>query len=1090
VRMNPKRAATGSEVLTKRSEGIFPNSGSPTPHSALRTPHSAKRGVALLIVLGILAMLAVLGVTFAMYMRMNSKAASNALDALQAELYAKDILQKVIASGYTPPMADATHPFNVDTHGTGLDGFWILDRRTDAVSRELNPRYAIYVGLPVVGRLNINRAGGAASRVLPPALVDDYVYARTGYETAQVNLARGLREAALRENALGTLPFNLTEQDCIKLASAIVAQRFGLDGLPGSGGLSMMSPSPASDIVDNNGQGQIDEAAEANVSPDEFNQFAPQGDDSPFGSADLLDLILPTPTHSSSIYNIFVNVLDPVYGAGAGQTAFDALRKYLTTISKDPIVTSEGFTRVGLNSLTLSGSGTADPNDLSNLTSDQETFVSTLSRALKRGYGASITEAEARKKALQILLNIKDAIDADNLISFAPDPVTPGGFIYGVDRHPVINELYIVNRSCDGVDNDGDFDADGPNNISGDEDDDDFNLNGLPDVDWDGPTADANGDGNPLYDPEGHIDGPSLYDSGFDPHKGAPWAPAGQDYHYFDDADETDIFYIELYNPNDAAIDISGWHIRVQDAGGSVRCEVTISAGTIIPAYGFYVLVSTAPEYASLVFNYNDRIDLITDQFLPSAKVVVDSCFVPDFTRYVSYTALPPNNTVQMYGIPFFSFERGPYNRGGLFQSALQVTGFNPNSGWTSGTDASVPPYTLALDDSAYPSYYAPGHTIAGLDPISGLNARNPWRNPAPVGAPSPQSDYFLKADLWQRYMLFLPGTSEPTSPYFGKTARFGAVTDLGKVLTCGFIDLPDGASSPMQGSAPYANTDPNFPGATLDLDDIKFDVFDLNHRYIYDYFTVLDPLHNNLDDDGNGSVDDEGEVYVYGRIDLNNATAAAVGGVPVRALPLGRQWDWHYNTTTGAFEWRETATSNFGTAGNYSTLITQINTLKGSYPDGNIPDLSDLLNLSFFQSTLNPRVNPNYDPNDGDDWTGSTFHVADVLKESKEERDRILGAFMNLATVNEKPIAEEFSSAESLIFSVYIIVQLTDGYDYANDNYYCSPSDPSPDPKFAFVVIDPTLARVYAEKKLLAVVERSSTGDIKLLSYSWLPSD
>lgn len=57
--------------------------------------------------------------------------------------------------------------------------------------------------------------------------------------------------------------------------------------------------------------------------------------------------------------------------------------------------------------------------------------------------------------------------------------------------------------------------------------------------------------------------------------------------------------FIELYNPTETAIDLSGWKLRVQRSGWAPVDVLTLPAGTEIAANGF-LLVGTAGNYAAL----------------------------------------------------------------------------------------------------------------------------------------------------------------------------------------------------------------------------------------------------------------------------------------------------------------------------------------------------------------------------------------------------------------------------------------------------------------------------------------------------------
>jgi predicted extracellular nuclease len=52
--------------------------------------------------------------------------------------------------------------------------------------------------------------------------------------------------------------------------------------------------------------------------------------------------------------------------------------------------------------------------------------------------------------------------------------------------------------------------------------------------------------------------------------------------------------FIELYNKSDNSVDISGWKIKASNNAGTVGTRVTITANTILPSHGHYLLTNSS----------------------------------------------------------------------------------------------------------------------------------------------------------------------------------------------------------------------------------------------------------------------------------------------------------------------------------------------------------------------------------------------------------------------------------------------------------------------------------------------------------------
>jgi len=1145
-------------------------------------------GSALIVALGVLALLAVMGVVFLTVMQQDNRAASALNDSIICDMLTRDALQAVVASAWEPPNFPVTpgssNNNEVDNDLDGVnDAVWVRDvfQRGEVAGAVLNPRIAVTVR-SAEGFLAINAAGGAPGNA---ASVDEYPYARSGYWTDQLNLARALYWGS-RDLQYGIPALYgegaLTADEAIALAGEIVSWRYGPDGGPGTAGMDddfLGYLQPNTDRIDNNGNNTaainrvtgvpFDE--NATVGPDgltddgydrrtddgydgvdegdpysmpsfsegvddgmEYNPLNTIGDDTAYGDDDLADILVNT-TSVSNIEQRFIDALTgmPVPRSEAqAKNAFDALRHFLTTTSIDTILNTEGAPRIPLNQWPCFAdlAATASAGTVAQIDAAKRQFWATYKPTIMKIFRAgdsTSSEAQIERKALQLICNIVDAFDNDNLITDYPDdPLNPGARIYGVDRHPYINEIFVLNLSCDGIDN---------NNSSADPnwanngtpldptDDNDWRpwaatlpTPGVTNVtiyNWDGDENDSNEDGDYTYDPCGLIDGYSQY-LGMSTHKGCPtgWDP--DDTAHWDDPEESDYFYVELHNPyKGALINITGWKLRIEHALSGATTTINLQPAGVgaatLQSYGYFVIGSdrTPADYAdfqNLWFQKGDRIDLITSQFdtldYGNQLVVVDSAFVPNnvhFNNRIGAFEYDESGTVKL-GRQFESLERIHPRRNMWLRARDIEPGVGPRINnpelQTLGFPLGDPlaPAALSIRGNTA-SYGGPG------GPIHMQLYKNGFPNPDGmnddtlpfIGMPNVQNRNGHHRDTgtpawgdrysWWRFGLFIPNESW----------YFTTVADLGKFLVRGYVAIPDGtgiAGLPSLGTVPYANTDyyetynlynADEP-AIVDLDDMKFDVFDTRNAYIFEYFTVTNPLKDGKDNNGNWNVltddldgnglpshdwDGEGiagvyepafdanndkddtydpephvdeaeEINVVGRIDINKSPWQVLTALPLSSCKYDQPIVGH-----PYWEFQEGSQFTLVSAGppftSGASLAGDIN-IRAYGPDGNpytgdetpFMSIAEVIGLPYVQDTLNP------DGTNATTVTGFPYTEPDTPgnppvphKPNKAERDRILGSFMNLITVNAKSAGAD-TSAESDLFIVYITCQLTDGKD------------------------------------------------------------
>ncbi|MHC4712819.1 MAG: hypothetical protein ACYTAN_06040 [Planctomycetota bacterium] len=246
-------------------------------------------------------------------------------------------------------------------------------------------------------------------------------------------------------------------------------------------------PDTAIDGVDENGDGLFDEAGEATDGPFEYTEYPllltgtwPLNDDQPFGSADLQSIIDGV---SASDLRAEINDVCQTWAVGQGYAYnnatdyFSYLRVLLTTFSRDYVGDMTPLNHLNL----LMPAGATDP-ERAKVSAGRSKFVAAL-RAAFQADGMSAAAADLT--AWQVLATLVDFLDEDpdpagvlgdlgllnalarpegwdestddsNANGF-PDPGEPNTrTVFGTERQPYINEVWVYNRGDDRFDNDGD----------------------------------------------------------------------------------------------------------------------------------------------------------------------------------------------------------------------------------------------------------------------------------------------------------------------------------------------------------------------------------------------------------------------------------------------------------------------------------------------------------------------------------------------------------------------------------------------------------------------------------------------------------
>jgi endonuclease G len=103
--------------------------------------------------------------------------------------------------------------------------------------------------------------------------------------------------------------------------------------------------------------------------------------------------------------------------------------------------------------------------------------------------------------------------------------------------------------------------------------------------------------------------------------------------------------FVELYNATNAPIDIGGWKINRSNGSGTINTQITINAGTMIPAHGHFLATNNAAGgYSGSVAGNQTYGTGITDDggvaILNTANVVIDQVGMSAGSAYKEGTVL------------------------------------------------------------------------------------------------------------------------------------------------------------------------------------------------------------------------------------------------------------------------------------------------------------------------------------------------------------------------------------------------------------------------------------------------------------------
>ena len=252
--------------------------------------------MALILIFLVLAVSAVIGISFLYRMRLEVKAVTSYLDSRKADYLAQAGVERAIAT-----LNNDTNEYD-DLYEEWAQGFEELlgEGRYSLVpsadERETTKEDEEKVGIfDEASKINLNMAGAGNCN--------------QGWSPYEINL--GELEGLGQEEA-----------------EAILRYRYGPDGAPGIKGEDDDKDAEVleSDGIDNDADESVDEPGEGIDEPDEFRPDAPFGDDNPFETVEEIRLV-----------------------AGIGEKTLNEIRDYITIYSYDKNMNKKGILRTNIN---------------------------------------------------------------------------------------------------------------------------------------------------------------------------------------------------------------------------------------------------------------------------------------------------------------------------------------------------------------------------------------------------------------------------------------------------------------------------------------------------------------------------------------------------------------------------------------------------------------------------------------------------------------------------------------------------------------------------------------------------------------------
>jgi len=404
----------------------------PNPISRIPNPES---GMALIIIMAIVAILSAIGITFMYTMRMEEKAAFNYMNSLKASYLAEsginhavailksdgrdtgfvsyegsrwgyqynDIADSVFSAYNNPPATYDNDNCSVDNDTPyfrsglnsvqGRDSRWIY---VDDGAGNIIGRYAVLI-IDESSKININTAG---TRVEWDKTTNDPRRGWTPYEINLRDFFYAGSEADLSYwHLYGSDPtaWANTARD---LADTIVLYRYGQNLVPGNINEDHFGDSPIilSDGIDNNADGIVD--GDINDPNDDWqwlenpNRFIPW---KPFYD-------INTGNNYDTAFITTEEVKEPisrVFGHGKPEVLYEDIKPYITVYSTDENTTDSGLLRLNIN-----------------LLKDATALYTAMYEAWEDLFPGTYTYNELKQLAAQAAVNTIDYADTDNVSTF------------------------------------------------------------------------------------------------------------------------------------------------------------------------------------------------------------------------------------------------------------------------------------------------------------------------------------------------------------------------------------------------------------------------------------------------------------------------------------------------------------------------------------------------------------------------------------------------------------------------------------------------------------------------------------------------
>lgn len=675
----------------------------------------------------------------------------------------------------------------------------------------------------------------------------------------------------------------------------------------------------------------------------QFQPRNPVGDDRPFNVLDTADTCFGTYTSPTVYKSRLRNIIND-------ESLFQSVRNNLTVYSFDAIITNNG-----ISSLLL-----PDNKNYYRLKLDNTTQVGSITSQLQiAGF--------SQGTATQLAVHIKDYMDTDNDITAYGTPTK-----YGLEPHPFINELYYTGTSS----------AQPHQNL--------FELYNPFDVAITGGAMSINGSKMDLVL---KVTKTQYYLS-----QGSPsciWATGTltSNTYPIDTADfsiQPKGYVVLGYGTQNVAVSLSGTQtvtgFDIYDFDSNIipqEVTVTLMGSSSAVGSGNYLILDEAKPDAYT--NTIREVDLLWLVYQLIAYInSIQNTMSDD-----AYNALIAQTGNGVWGLPHTSTKSGNNALTALVEpdTGTDVV-WNPGP---NGVDKAISDLNSVISMTGNfvrigqitSSDSAAGiiaDTLVALDALNGEKCSSNLNIRASIGE---RKNPLIERDTnWGTATTHTLGgtntsfSSVPTNERKQLVVANNNMISLGeagRLLTIGY-----GTQSPYTSDSTY-----NVAGSSA-VDNAKLSLFSGTGTVIPEYFTILDPKNDSIDDDADGAIGtdtgaqagdiDGPEIQVPGRININTAPSTVLAALP--------------------------GTSTNTSIGTWSTLIQSkkgyslINNIMNARPFSTIGTITSVTGMDYFGT-------------DGVDNDG------DGLVDEKDEKDLIFTSISNLITTHTN------------VFAVYVTARI-----------------------------------------------------------------